>query len=247
MNYTLSKSMDITSAAEARGNRANGQTGEGLAADALNPGKSYALSDFDRRHQFSGTFVAELPTGRNRWLGGNVGPALNQVIGGWQLSGIVAAASGRPWNFTSNRFNHHFAGRDQPPVTDEIPFELTKLPGRVVVMIPGTAADRARIGTENFKNSHLGGAIARNQARGPGFWNVDFAVTKSFDLSSIRETMRLRFRWETFDLFNHPNFALPGFNPSGGATNIDRGGTLSQIDSTLGAERVMQFAIRLDF
>ena len=253
LNYTLSKSMDVTSAAEARGLRPNGQTGEGLAADPLNPGLSYGLSDFDRRHQFSGYFLGDLPFGRNMWLGSNAGSALNQIIGGWQVSGIVMGASGRPWNFTDNRFNHHFAGRDTPVATQDIPFELTKqagLPGSgipVVYLIPGTAADRTRIGRENFKNSHPGGAIARNQGQGPGYWNVDMSVTKNFDLSGIRESMRLRFRWETFNLFNHPNFDIPGFNPNGGPTNIDRAGTLGQVENTLGTERVMQFGVRLEF
>jgi len=245
MNYTLSKSMDVTSAAEARGTRANGQTGEGLAADPLNPNLSYALSDFDRRHQFSGFFVMDLPFGTNKWIGRNSGNLLNQIIGGWQTSGIVVAASGRPWNFTDNRFNLHVAGRDQPQMTAPVPFELTKQPGRLVYMIPGTAADRAKIFKEDFKNSHPG-AIARNQGVGPGFWNVDFAMTKSFNLSDVRENMRLRFRWEAFNLFNHPNFDIPGFLQSGGATNIDRANP-GQIEATLGTERVMQFGLRLEF
>jgi hypothetical protein len=246
MNYTLSKSMDITSAAEARGNKANALPSEGIAADPLNPDRSYALSDFDRRHQFSGVFVADLPVGRNRWLGGNVEPAVNQIIGGWQLSGIVVAATGRPFNYTANRFNHHFQGRDQPHVSSPIEYELSKT-STGVFMIPGTNADRLRITRENFTNSHPGGAIARNQGRGPGYWNVDFAVTKSFDLSSLGESMKLRFRWETFNLFNHPNFGIPGLTPAFGATNIDRGGTLGQIESTIGTERVMQFGMRFEF
>jgi hypothetical protein len=245
MNYTLSKSMDVTSAAEARGTRANGQTGEGLAADPIHPELSYALSDFDRRHQVSGYFVADLPFGTNKWIGRNSGSLVNQVIGGWQTSGIIVAGSGRPWNFTDSRFNHHVAGRDQPHMTAPIPFKLTKENG-LVFMIPGSAADRAKISQQNFKNSHPGGAIARNQGRGPGFWNVDFAMTKSFDLSSVRENMRLRFRWEAFNVFNHPNFDIPLSTPSGGATNIDRS-TQGQLETTLGSERVMQFGLRLEF
>ena len=72
LNYTLSKSLDITSASEAFGNRPNGQTGIGLAEDPWNPELSYALSDFDRRHQFNGNFLAQLPFGRGRMIGGNV-------------------------------------------------------------------------------------------------------------------------------------------------------------------------------
>ncbi|HET9130507.1 MAG TPA: hypothetical protein VFO86_06145, partial [Terriglobia bacterium] len=180
MNYTLSKSMDITSAAEARGNRANGTTGEGLAADPLNPDLSYALSDFDRRHQFNSDFLADLPFGTGHFIGGGASPALNSIIGGWSVSSIVVVASGQPWNMTaSNRFNRHFAGRDQPALIAPIQFEVTKQgSGSIptVFMIPGTAADRLNIAKSDFANSYPGGPVARNQGRGPGYWNADLAV-----------------------------------------------------------------------
>jgi Carboxypeptidase regulatory-like domain len=242
MNYTLSKSLDITSAAEAKGVRPNATTGEGLAADPLNPDRSYALSDFDRRHQFNTNFLVDLPFGTGKWLGRNARPLLNKIIGGWEVSGIAIATSGRPWNFTaSNRFNHHYAGRDQPHVSEPIPFELTKQNGRVFI-IPGTSADRTRIASEDFTNSHAGGSIARNQGHGPGFWNVDFSMTKNIEL---RENRRMRFRWEAFNLFNHPNFSIP---TTESGYNIDRlGGTLGEITTTLGTERVMQFSCRVEF
>ena len=129
---------------------------------------------------------------------------------------VVVAASGRSWNFTaSNRFNHHFAGRDQPHVVREIPFELTKQNGRVC-MIPGTSADRMRMANVNFKNSHPAGPIAGNQGRGPGFRNVDLGVRKNI---SLREDWRLSFRCQAFNVFNHPNFGIP--TTDGGYYSID--------------------------
>lgn len=245
MNYTLSKSMDITSAAEARGNRANGTTGEGLAADALNPDLSYALSDFDRRHQFNGNFTVDLPFGREKLIGSNVPPAINHIIGGWQLSGIAVMTSGRPWNFTaSSRFNHHWFGRDQPHVTQPLPFQLTKLNGRPF-LIGKDAAEREQHRRESFKNSFPGGPIARNQGRGPAFHNLDVAISKAIDLSAVNEGMRLRFRGETFNAMNHPNFGIP---TTEAGHNIDRGGgTLGEVTTTQGTERVMQFSIRLEW
>ena len=58
-------------------------------------------------------------------------------------------------------------------------------------------------------------------------------MTKSIDLSSVRENMRLRFRWEAFNAFNHPNFDIPLSTTAGGATNIDRS-TQGQLETTLG-------------
>ncbi len=242
-NYTLSKSMDITSAAEARGSRANGTTGEGLSADPYNPDLSYAVSDFDRRHQFNGNFGIDLPFGKGQWIGRNVPTAVNQIIGGWQISGIVIATSGRPFNYTaSNRFNFHWFGRDQPRLIKPIDYELTKQSGRVF-MIPGSFDDRIAITQNNFANSVPGmGFVARNQGLGPNFKNIDLSVGKTF---SIRENMNAKLRWETFNLFNHPNFGIPS-TESG--HNIDRGGGgLGETTTTVGNERVMQFSFRLQF
>ncbi len=245
MNYTLSKSMDLTSAAEARGFRPNKDTSEGIAADPLNPGLSYALSDFDRRHQFNSSFLADLPFGRGKWLGRDAGPALNLIIGGWKVSGIGIAASGKPWSFTAaNRFDRHFVGSDQPLVIAPIPYELTKQNGRVF-LIAGSATDRANIAANNFANSYPGGPVGRNQGRGPGYWNVDFAVTKQFDIGS-NEGRKLSLRWEAFNLFNHPNFNVPAALSSGGR-NIGVGSTLGEVTTTLGTERVMQFSLRMEF
>jgi hypothetical protein len=213
-----------------------------MTADPLNPQLSYALSDFDRRHQFNSDFLVDLPFGTGHFIGGDASPALNSIIGGWHVSSIVVVASGRPWNFTaSDRFNRHFAGRDQPMVIAPIPFELTKQGGSVF-MIPGTTADRASIAKLDFANSYPGGSVARNQGQGPGFWNADLAVTKVFPLSRIRESAKLQFRWEAFNVFNHPNFSVPS-----DAGNIAAGGTLGQITTTQGTERVMQFSVRIEF
>lgn len=241
-NYTLSKSMDITSAAEARGNRPNGTTGEGLVEDPYHPELSYDISDFDRRHQFNGNFLVELPFGRGKWLGKDVPGVVDQIIGGWQISGITVLTSGRPWNFTaSSRFNWHWFGRDIPEMIKQVPFELTKSGGQVWIT-RGTSAERTGYAVNNFRNTHPGGPVARNQGIGPNFQNVDLAVTKSIRLHS--ENLRARFRVEAFNLFNHPNFNVPTTEPG---HNIDRRGNLGEITTTQGTERVMQFSFRIEF
>ena len=78
-------------------------------------------------------------------------------------------------------------------------------------------------------------------ADGPGFWNVDTAVLKNFQLPGS-ETRRVQFRWESFNLFNHNSFGLP----TGNGLNI--GSTqFGQITSSAGTPREMQFALRLEF
>jgi hypothetical protein len=87
---------------------------------------------------------------------------------------------------------------------------------------------------------YYGGAIARNYVYGPGFWNVDAGLTKSF---RVTEGFTGLVRAEAFNVLNHVNFN----NPSGGSTNIDStSGTLGAINSAR-PNRVMQFTVRLQF
>ncbi len=59
------------------------------------------------------------------------------------------------------------------------------------------------------------GTLGRNAIYGPHFWNVDFALAKSTPLT---ERVNLQLRAELFNIFNHPNFALPNFFVSPGSS-----------------------------
>jgi len=64
--------------------------------DPNNPGAEWALSNFDRRQQFTANFVAELPFGANRrWL--DKGGLFSTVAGGWTVTAAFAAQSGTPF------------------------------------------------------------------------------------------------------------------------------------------------------
>ena len=72
-----------------------------------------------------------------------------------------------------------------------------------------------------FQNAASGtvGNSPRNFLRGPGFFNLDYSLIKSFPIryGPFKETQKIDFRAEFFNLFNHPNFGLPSqswvFNP----------------------------------
>jgi len=82
---------------------------------------------------------------------------------------------------------------------------------------------------------------------GPAFNSTDFSVLKDF---SLRESMKLQFRTEMFNVFNQVNFNLPNsyanaalITPTGTLAN---GGTFGQIQSTVfGTGRQIQFALKL--
>src|SRR5437764_1340652 len=73
LNYTFSKSIDVFSDATRVG--AWGGLG-GQMINAWQPNALRAVSDYDTRHQFNGNWVADLPFGKGKPLGGNVSPAL---------------------------------------------------------------------------------------------------------------------------------------------------------------------------
>jgi hypothetical protein len=62
------------------------------------------------------------------------------------------------------------------------------------------------------------GTMGRNIFRDTGFHNVDLSVSKSFKFG---ERAKAQFRVETFNIFNHPNFA----NPNGGTSTYGQGAT----------------------
>ena len=91
------------------------------------------------------------------------------------------------------------------------------------------------------------GSLGRNTFRGPKFTNVDFSVFKRIALT---ETVDLQFRTEIFNIFNHPNFALPETNllsPTFGtfSRTPDVAAGSPRIGS--GGQRVIQFALKLTF
>jgi hypothetical protein len=93
LNYTYSHSFDISSDSY----RINDEGG--LGGQVINPWSPNALrasSDFDLRHQINANWIAELPFGKGKWIGGDVNRLTDAFIGGWQLSGLARWTSGFP-------------------------------------------------------------------------------------------------------------------------------------------------------
>jgi hypothetical protein len=177
---------------------------------------SRGLSDFDARHRFVVSAIFELP-----FKG-------NPFVEGWQLAAIVQAQSGNPINIvTSNSTVNGVANTLRPDVTG--PVEIV---GRV---------DRW-FDTSKFAPVPRFGSLGRNVVIGPGFNNTDFSVIKN---TRIGERIRVQFRAEFFDLFNHANFGQPG--------RIAGSATFGQITNTRfptgdsGSSRQIQFAVKVSF
>lgn len=200
-------------------------------------------SDFDVRHSVSAIGVYDLPFGAGKHFAGDASGWLNQIVGGWSLSGIENWHTGFAFRTSSNAYPIGYA---------------TVAPG---IFDGDTAAIASNIHTDSSNGGALQffanptaaiGAFSgplglemgpRNNLHGPHFSDTDLALLKNFKL---QERFTLQFRAEAFNAFNHPSFALPLNNVAGTAdfTNPSSFGVITQ---TASSPREMQFALRLEF
>jgi len=211
----------------------------GVPQDSNNLRAERGNSPFDVRHRFTASYTWDLPFGKGKAFGGDASDGLDRLIGGWQVNGIVTAQSGAPFTvrlgtdavLDGNAFN------EQRP--NDIPGALVP-DGRGGLRLTVPAA--MLIPSEGSY-----GSLGRNTFRGPKFTNVDLSAFKRIALT---EKVALQFRTEIFNLFNHPNFALPETNllsPSFGtfSRTPDVAAGSPRIGS--GGQRVIQFALKLTF
>jgi hypothetical protein len=239
-SYTLGKSIDDGSAFF-------GSTGErsGLA-DSNNLAAERGPSSFDIRHHAVFLYVIELPIGPgHRLLGWNNG-VNRQVFGGWEVSGVTTLQTGAP--FTVFNSSQDFSGfnqfNDRPDVVGTGRLHQNN-------SNPDAAFDKAYFSAT--PPTGRDGTSGRNQYYGPGLQTYNFAVAKVFPLGT--ERVRLRFRADFFNLFNHTNFT----NPTGSQSNGNFGKITATVGSAVatavgttagavyGGSRIIQGALRIEF
>jgi hypothetical protein len=241
ISYTLSKTTNYA------------DNGGGNAAGAGGPRIQYmpekernkGLAGYDRLHNLQAYGAWDLPFGKNRhWATEGVGAA---ILGGWQLNGIVSIMSGTPIYIVQNTgFNLNAAGSAQVP--DLIKGDVATFPGNNVNRPPAGADpndyqyfDRSAYQAVNIPagQAQRFGTSPRNSIRGPGFWNVDLGLFRTF---SLPKSVNVQIRLEALNALNHPNFSNPG-------NNISDAGTFGFITSTTGSygERNVRLGVRVSF
>ena len=202
--YTLSKSLDDAS----DGIDFNFAT-VALPQDSNNLAAEHGPSNFDTRHRFTAAFTYQVPQ-----MGGS-----KRLGSGWQVNTIVTLQSGRPVPVV-NADDTSGASFDQFPSPSNFHQRPNLVPGQQIINSNWESAPDT-IGYLNgnaFADPPLGtfGTLGRNAIFGPHYRNMDFALTKDTPLT---ERLKLQLRAEFFNIFNHPNFALPNFFVSPGSTN----------------------------
>ena len=236
-NYTWSHSIDNGSSV------VNTVTG-GLVCDLTNLRVCRGDSDFDIRHLVNANFIYELPFGRGRMFGGDAPGWLNQVIGGWELTGIFSARSGLPFSTTTTAFpvgfNFNSPAAFNGGDASALQAQIHDAPNGTIQFFanPTTVFDPTNPTAGVIRFPHHGEIGNRNVFRGPGFWNMDMALLKRFQMP-WSENHFLQIRAEAYNVFNHHSFGLPAVGITGT--------TFGSVTTSASTPREMQFAIRYEF
>ncbi|SFS18220.1 hypothetical protein SAMN05421771_3385 [Granulicella pectinivorans] len=216
-NFTWSKCMDNDSQS----------TGGVTVINKRNLNANYARCDFDVEQSGTVSTVYDLP------LVHAFHGFTDKVLNHWQITAIVTASKGTPFNISSG-VDNALSGVTTNSSTND-------LTDRVVGVIPqrpsGVSQLKEYFNTAAFTKNALGtfGDSGRNSTFAPGQWNADAGVLKTFPL--VRK-LNLTLRGEAFNLFNHVNFGAPVAT----FTSTQFG----QITSAAGP-RVLQVSMRLTF
>jgi hypothetical protein len=208
-SYTFAKSLWTT----------NSPTGGGRYAFERGP------SEYHVPHTLSNSFGYQLPFGRGQAIGSSVNKVVDGFIGGWQMQGILIFRSGVPYTVTMSRDvantgvgaqrPNRIASGDLDSPTLERWFDTTAF----------AAAPNFTYGNSGLRI--LSPDIVRT---------IDFSMFKQF---TIRESAKLQFRFEAFNLPNTPSFAAPN-------SALDTG-TVGRVTATSTSPRQMQVAVKLTF
>ncbi|HEY2472295.1 MAG TPA: carboxypeptidase-like regulatory domain-containing protein [Terracidiphilus sp.] len=231
-NYTYSKSLDIVSQAERLGN--SGTTNNAQIMNSWLPKQLYGPSDYDVRHQLNSNFVWDLPVGRGRKFMATSGRLADELIGGWQTTGIVRWTSGFPFEVNNGAY--------YPTNWDIQGF------GQLVSPIPSRANAHGRLNQRfadpttvfaSFAHALPGQSGTRNPLRGDGFFEWDEGLNKTFP---IFERAKLILRWDMFNVTNSVRF-----DPQSISATLDNPQSFGNATEPLTNYRLAQFAARIEF
>jgi len=224
----------------------NGSNGSGdgdslVAQNVACPSCERASGIWDARHVANANAIYQLPFGTGRTYLNHPGIVSN-IVGAWELTSTAIARTGFPVNVLVNR------SASSVPDGNTSSQRPNLVPG--VSLIPtGGRRIGQWINPAAFSMPQDGtfGNAPRNLGRGPGAWQMDLGLTKRIPVS---ERVRLEFRSEFFNVFNHPQYGLPqatvGVNGFGSIVQtVNTTTPVSPVGA--GTPREMQFALRLGF
>ncbi len=220
-----------------------------------------------RRQQWVSYAVYQLPFGKNQQFLPSAPRYLDEIVGGWQISPVVNISSGLPFTLSmadcgssvggtsapcypngSSGNLHTSLAKFNPQTHSRQFFNNIEGNGSANTLCP-SSGDPTGTPAGGFTCPALDqiGTAGRNNAWGPGGWNVDSSLVKNFP---IREALFAQFRVDFFNLFNHIDPA----NPNTGNVDATQGGFITNgasfnAQGPYGASspRQVEFSVRLQF
>ena len=266
-NYTFQKTLTDISPGNPGLNNDN-QTRVEAFLDNQNPHLDYGRADYDQTHVVNLDAVYDLPFGKGKQFFKD-SKALDRLIGGWQVGGILRVNTGTPLTIVDPRGTLNRAGRsaNQTAVTNLTNAQISNLigifkqNGNVYYINPSVISAQGRgasafgqpaFSGEVFFDNAPGqsGTLARSTINGPLFSEIDMSLTKNIRIS---ESVRFQIRADAFNLLNHTNFQIGVLDPNVGVNNVIfnvNSATFGQITNTFnlgGLNRVIQVAGRFEF
>jgi hypothetical protein len=201
-------------------------------------------ADFDVRHHITVSTIWNVPVGKGHFLLGNAQPALNTMLGGWQMSGIGQARGGFPLNITTTRSSSATVS----PYGINAALRPNLVPGQPLYLSGSVSGGQLWLNPAAFSMpaNLTWGNLPRNALRAPGLWQIDSSMQKRFP---ITQRMGFSFRADVFNLLNTAQIGSPSVK-----WTAPTGTTFGQITAPFttnpvgtGTQRQMQFSLRLEY
>lgn len=203
--------------------------------DPFNYELDRGTADLDRRHMFVGNVVYVLPSFKN-W-----GVFASNILGDWQVNGILSLLDGRPIDVTSGADTAGLggAGSQRPDLVS----------GQSIYLKSGNPLQYLNPAAFALPGVGKFGTLGRGVVVGPGVKNIDFSINKNW---RVRERYGIQFRAEMFNLFNHVNFTTvdTGLSLQNVSSNADFGRSTNTNFGRLGGNRgprEIQFGLKITF
>ena len=214
-SFTWEHSLDNASAS-LEGNTPAPQDGNNIRAD-------YSQSDYNLPLADILSLVYDLPVGHGKRFMNQSPAVVNAVLGGWQLSAINTAQAGTPFNITYTpngsqllspqiTANYRGANAYRPdyvpgqPVTNGKKFRAANSGYYDYINVNAFVLPAIKDAAGNVLSPF--GTASRNPGRTPTFNETDLALNKNF--TTPIEGLKVQFRTEFYNVFNHTNLYLPG-------------------------------------
>jgi hypothetical protein len=211
-------------------------------------GQNYALCDFNQKYTSSISANYAFPFGRGKRFLGDAPGAIRHVVENWQISGNGTMKSGLPFTPTISIDNANTGTGNQRPtvigaplLTDNVScWYYTSANSSCISMYPNAQNAFAVPPQYSYGNG------GRNILIGERFMQLNAGLLREFP---ITERMKVQFRAEFFNLFNHPVFSTPGSTSGNGLAAFSTINTSSgsQVSQTLNSNRILEFALKMIF